>query len=170
MKNDKFTFVNDIESDIVDQTEHSEAKKDLTSHQSKHGFIDEDERSERIQAVKAAIIMILVSAGLFVFALIWQDDVSLMGICNALWLIVVMEFFIGWMMLMNNMSILSPLVYGAKTFGKMLLGKRMDNDYYTYLKMKEENQIPRYYYWICFGGAFISAIPATILLFIVRSQ
>jgi len=169
MKNDKFTFVNDIESDIVDQTEHSEEKKEFASNQSKQGFIDEDERSERIRFVKVAIIMILVSAGLFVFALIWQDDVSLMSICNALWLIVVMEFFIGWMMLMNNMSILSPLVYGAKTFGRMLLGKRMDSDYYTYLKMKEENQIPRYYYWICFIGALISAVPAVILLFIVRS-
>jgi len=167
MKNDKFTFVNDIESDIVDQTGNSDGKEEFKSNQPSHGYRDEDERYKRIQVVKAAIIMLVISTGLFIFTLIWQDDVSLMAICNGLWLIVIMDFFIGWMMLMNNMSILSPFIYGAKTFGKMLVGKRMNNDYYTYLKMKEENQIPRYYYMVCFIGALISAIPATILLFIV---
>ena len=167
MNNEKFTFVNDIESDIVDQVETCEVKGSIKSEHPKQEYISDDEHSERIEVVKVAIIMILVSVGLFVFALIWQDDTSLMGICNALWLIVVMEFFIGWMMLMNNMNILSPLVYGAKTFGKMLLGKRMDSDYYNYHKMKEENPIPRYYYLTCFIGALINAIPAVILMFIV---
>ncbi|MBI9011224.1 MAG: hypothetical protein JEZ08_03270 [Clostridiales bacterium] len=168
MKNDKFKFVNDIESDIVDQSGKSEVKKEFIGEQPKNGFIDEDERSKRIEVIRMAIIMFIISAAIFVFALIWQDDTSLMGICNALWLIVIMEFFIGWMMLMNNMNILSPFVFGAKTFAKMLVGKRMNSDYYTYIKTKEDNPIPKYYYWVCFIGSFISAIPATILLFIVR--
>ncbi len=167
MKNDKFTFVNDIESDIVDQAGVVEVKEEFESEQSGLNFISEDERSKRIEVVKMAIIMLMVSAGIFVFTLIWQDDTSLMGICNALWLIVIIQFFIGWMMLMNNMSILSPFIFGAKTFAKMLVGKRMDSDYYTYVKMKEENPIPRYYYRICFAGSLITAIPAGILLFIV---
>ncbi len=168
MKNDKFTFVNDIESDIVDQAGIIEAKEEIKSEQSEQNYISEDERSKRIEVIKMGIIMVMISAGLFVFTLIWQDDTSLMGICNALWLIVIMEFFIGWMMLMNNMSILSPFIFGAKTFAKILVGKRMDSDYYTYVKMKEEHPIPRYYYRICFIGSFITAIPATVLLFLVR--
>lgn len=167
MKNDNFTFVNDIESDIVDQTGVIEAKKVFKREPLKQEYISDDERSQRIEVVKKVIIMLMASVGLFVFALIWQKDTSLMGICNALWLVVIMEFFVGWMILMNNMNILSPFVYGAKSFAKMLVGKRMNNDYYTYIQMKEENPIPRYYYRICFTGALISGVPATILLFIV---
>lgn len=164
---DKFTFVNDIESDIEDISSMIEVKP-VQNDSPKHDIISEDERSERIQIVKIAIIMVLASIAVFVFTLIWQDDTSLLAICNALWLIVILEFFVGWMMLMNNMNILSPFIFGAKTLFKVIAGKRMDGDYYTYAKMKEENPIPRYYYRTFFIGALISAIPATILIFVLR--
>ncbi len=167
MKNEKFEFVNDIESDIIEQAVNDEVSTNFINSQPEHGYIDEDERSKRIQVIKTGIIIFLVSAVIFVFTLKWQDDVSLLGICNALWLIVIVQFFIGWMMLMNNMNILSPFVYGAKTFAKMLVGKRMTNDYHTYQQVKDENPIPRYYYLICFMGSFICAVPASILIFIV---
>lgn len=164
MSKDMFTFVNDIESDIVEQNESNEKKK---GQKSKLSTIPEDERWQRIRLVKSILIMLIVSAGIFVFALFWQDDTSLMGIVNALWLVIGLEFFVGWMMLMNNMNVLSPLVYGAKTFLKVLTGKRMKNDYYTYMKMKEESPIPRFYYRMCFVAALIFAILGVILIFIV---
>lgn len=167
MGKDKFVFVNDIESDIVDHSGVDELNNNFESKLPEQEVISEDERFKRIQAIRSVIIMIMISAGIFIFTLIWQDDTSLLAICNALWLIVIMQFFVGWLMLMNNMNILSPLVYGAKTFAKMIVGKRINGDYYTYMKMKEDNPIPRYYYMMCFIGALISAIPATILLFIV---
>lgn len=164
MSNEMFTFVNDVESDIVEQVDKKEEQK---SEKSKLSVIPEDERSERIKVVKALLVMIMLSVGIFAFALIWQNDTSLMGIVNALWLVVILEFFFGWLMLMNNMTILSPLVYGAKTFIKMLIGQRMKTDYYTYLKLKEERPIPRFYFRICFYSALVYSIPAIILLFIV---
>lgn len=166
MKNDKFTFVNDVESDIVGPEEMI-TKKQEESSEPPHSYISEDERFERIQIVRLAIIILMIATGIFVFGLVWQDSTSLLAICNAVWLVAIMAFFTGWMMLMNNMNILSPLTYGAKTFAKMITGKRVDGDYYTYAKMKEENQIPKYYYRICFGVALVSAIPAIILMLIV---
>ncbi|MBN2796514.1 MAG: hypothetical protein JXR88_13985 [Clostridia bacterium] len=164
MNKDMFTFVNDIESDIVEQVE---KKEEQNSKKPRLSVIPDDERYERVKLVKAVLIMLMLSAAIFVLAMIWQDDTSLMGIVNALWLVIVLEFFFGWMMLMNNMNILSPLVYGAKTFFKVIIGKRMKTDYYTYMKLKEEKPIPPFYYRICFIGALIFAVPGIILLFIV---
>lgn len=167
MKDDKFTFVNDVDSDIIDPSDMIEKKVDYDPEEPKFEFISEEERSERIKLVRVAIIIIMISVGTFVFALVWQNDTSLLGICDALWLVTIIQFFAGWMMLMNNMNILAPFVYGAKTFGKMIVGKRMGTDYYTYMQLKEENPIPKYYYRICFISALVCAVPAVILLFIV---
>ena len=144
MKDDKFTFVNDVDSDIIDPSDMIEKKVDYDPEEPKFEFISEEERSERIKLVRVAIIIIMISVGTFVFALVWQNDTSLLGICDALWLVTIIQFFAGWMMLMNNMNILAPFVYGAKTFGKMIVGKRMGTDYYTYMQLKEENPIPKY--------------------------
>jgi hypothetical protein len=81
--------------------------------------------------------------------------------------VAVLQFFIGWIMFMNNLRIFAPLTYGVKSFAKMLIGRKMDDDYYTYVKSREEHTIPKYYYRICFIAALITAIPATILLIIL---
>ena len=169
MKDDKFTFVNDVDSDVIDPSDmiQKNIAFDIDADEPKFEFVSEEERSERIKLVRTIIIMISAAVGIFAFALFWQDSTSLLAICNAICLVAILFFFMGWMMLMSNMNILSPLIYGAKTFGRMLVGKRMASDYYTYLKMKEDNPIPRYFYVVCFAGALVSAVPATILLFIV---
>lgn len=167
MKDDKFEFVNDVDSDIIDPSDMIEKKIDYDPEEPKFEFVPEEERSERIKLVRVALIMIMVSVSAFVLALIWSNDTSLLGICDALWLVTVVQFFAGWMMLMNNMNILSPFVYGAKSFGKLIVGKRMSTDYYTYMQLKEENPIPKYYYRICFICSLVTGIPAIILLFIV---
>jgi hypothetical protein len=169
MTDNKFDFVNDIDSNIVDPSDmiirHKENEEEVKLPQ--NAVISADERWERIQVIRFAIIILALSCGAFIFALVWQADTSLMGICNSFWLVVVLNFAAGWMMLMNNLNILSPLLYGAQQFGKMLIGRRMKSDYYAYMKMKEESPIPRYYYMTCFILALISGIPAMVLLFIL---
>lgn len=167
MKNDKFTFVDDVDVDMINPSDMIEKKIEDDFEKPKFEFISEEERSERIKFVRVVIMTLMISVGIFIFALVWQNDTSLLGICDALWLVTVIQFFAGWMMLMNNMNILAPFVYGAKSFGKMMVGKRMGTDYYTYMQLKEENPIPKYYYRICFISSLICAIPAVILLFIV---
>ncbi|MCH4889695.1 hypothetical protein EZV73_19085 [Acidaminobacter sp. JC074] len=171
MKDDKFTFVNDVDSDVIDPSDmiQKNIDFDIDSDEPKFEFVSEEERSERIKLVRTIIIMIIAAGGIFAFALFWQDSTSLLAICNAVWLVSILFFFMGWMMLMSNMNILSPLVYGAKSFAKMIMGKGMATDYYTYVQLKEENPIPGFYYKSCFIGAVISGIPAIILLFIARA-
>lgn len=162
---EKFTFANDIESDIEDQSE--AASQIPESEQSKFENISSQEYAKRLTIVKTILILAAISAGVFAFILIWQNDTSLMAIDNALWLVAVLQFFIGWILLMNNMTIFAPLVYGIKSFGRMLIGRRMDEDYYTYAKSKEDNPIPKYYIRICFFASLIVTIPAVILLLIL---
>ena len=164
---DMFTFVNDIESDIEISDDIENDSESFENDESKFPGISNEERFRRIKIVKTIILFYAISLALFIFVLVWQDDTSLLGIVDALWLVVVMEFFIGWILLMNNKTIFAPLVYGAKSFAKMLVGKAMEDDYYTYAKMKEDSPVDNMYYRICFIGALINAIPATILLIIV---
>ena len=164
---DKFTFANDIESDIEEQPVAATGEQIPASEQSKFENISNQEYSKRLSIVRTIIILTVISAIVFAFILIWQNDTSLMAICNALWFVAVLQFFIGWILLMNNMTIFTPLIYGVKSFGLMLVGKKPNQDYYTYVKMKEDNPIPKYYLKICFFAALITAVPAVILLLIL---
>lgn len=166
MKNDKFTFVNDVESDILEDSMIIRSNSE-TQKEPQFDVITEEERYERFKLVRAGIIMLMISAGVFVFTLYWQDSVSLLAICNSLTLVAVLQFAAGWMILMSNMNILSPLIYGAKTFGKMITGKRISTNYYEYSRSVEENQIPKLYYKFFFFSALVFSVPAVILLFIV---
>ena len=169
---EKFTFVNDIESDIEDQPEAVqgkplEASELLESEKSKFENISKLEYEKRTSIIKIVIILVVISVIVFVFTLIWQNDTTIMGICNSLWLVAVLQFFIGWIMFMNNLRIFAPLAYGVKSFAKMLIGRKMNDDYYTYVKSREDQTIPKFYYRICFIAALITVIPATILLIIL---
>lgn len=158
----KFKFVNDQESDIkVD----SELVTNNTDVESKTSNIKEKRVINR--HVKSAIIMFVISLLLFAFGIFWQDDYSLMAIGDALWLVFVIELFAGWILLVYNQNIFSPLLYGAKTFIFMFLGKRPKVDYYTYMRNVQQNYIEPYYYIVAFISAFIVLIPALITLFIL---
>lgn len=113
------------------------------------------------------LIMFGVSLILFVLAIIWQDDTSLLAIGDALWLVLILEFFVGWVMFVYNKNIFSPLVHSTKSLFLMFAGKKPKFDYYEYMKNIEENPIPNYLYHIVFIWTLILFIPTFILLLIL---
>jgi hypothetical protein len=117
--------------------------------------------------LRISIIMLIISGLLFGFGLIWQGEVTLLSIGDALWLVFAIEFSIAWMMFVYNRNIISPLLHGTKTFLLMFVGKRPKKDYYTYMKSIEESPIPSRYYIIFFVSAFIVSIPAIIIMIIL---
>jgi len=114
-------------------------------------------------------IMFVISAILFILALIWQDDTSLLAIGDALWLVLILEFFVGWVMFVYNKNIFSPLVHSTKSLFLMFAGKKPKFDYYNYMKNIEENPIPSYLYSIVFLWTLILLIPTLTILFIIIS-
>ena len=164
---DKFTFVHDIESDIEEPVERKLPDPPPETEESKFGSVSKPEYEKRLNIIKTTIVLIVASIGVFIFALIWQDSTTLLAICNAFWLVLVLVFFVGWVIFMNNLRIFSPLIYAARSFGRMVIGRKMDEDYYTYVKAKENNPVPKYYYKIFFIAALIIAVPAVILLLIL---
>ncbi len=120
-----------------------------------------------LKHLKSALIMLVVSILLVLFGLMWQDKYTLMAWGDALWLAFSLEFFAAWMMFIYNKNIMSPVIYGLKTFGLMFLGKKPKSDYYEYFKDVEDNPIPKYYYRVIFISAFILLIPAGIILAMV---
>lgn len=111
-------------------------------------------------------IMLIITLILFFLALIWQDDTSLLAIGDALWLVLILEFFVGWVMFVYNKNIFSPLVHSTKSFFLMFAGKKPKFDYYNYMKNIEENPIPNYLYIIVFLWTLVLLIP-TLIIFII---
>ena len=163
---EKFTFVHDIDSDIEETPETGFLEEIAEDNESKFAGVSKLEYTKRTKIIQLIIILTVVSAAIFAFTIWWQKDTSILGICNSLCLIVIIQFFIGWVILMNNLRIFTPLIYGIKSFARMLIGKGMNEDYYTYSKSREENPVPSFYYKVCFT-ALITAIPAVTLLLII---
>jgi len=90
------------------------------------------------------IISLLLSLGLAWFGLLWQDSYTLLAYCNAFYFSGFILFVFGWMILMSNMNILSPMIYGLKTFFLMFAAKKPSLDYYSYLEDKRKNPLPRF--------------------------
>ncbi|MBN2299662.1 MAG: DUF3899 domain-containing protein [Acholeplasmataceae bacterium] len=110
------------------------------------------------------IVSIIVSLVLALFALSWQDSYTLLAYCNAFYFSGFILFFIGWIILMSNMNILSPLIYGLKTFVFMFAGKKQKLDYYEYLQEKKENPIPN----IVLLTPMLASIPNFIVAIILH--
>lgn len=121
----------------------------------------------RKRNIISIIVMIVLSALLFGFALLWQDAHDILAICNALWFVFAMEITMAWVIFVYNKNIFSPIIHAAKTFGLMIVGKKPKQDYYAYMKHVQENQIPAFYYVIIFITAGIIFIPALILMIIL---
>lgn len=116
---------------------------------------------------KTALVMFVISVVLVLLGLLWQDKFTLMAWGDALWLAVALEFSAAWMMFIYNRNIMSPVIYGFKTFVLMFAAKKPKTDYYGYIKSIEENQIPTFYYRVIFISSFILLIPAVIIFAIV---
>ncbi len=163
----KFRFVNDIESDIVDDSNEPDEIEEEHEEELHESGIPMNERYQRIRTVKTFIIVGAISIVGFFLIQLWQDDWTLQAIGDALFFVAFLQFSAGWIILMNNMNILAPLVYGTKTFLRMFTGRRPSQDYYNYMKMKQENPIPKFYYRVCFIAAGLTGVPAIIIILLV---
>ncbi len=123
----------------------------------------EAKRKKRNKYLLISVISLLVSLLLAFFALRWQDAYTLMAFCNAFYFSGFIFFFIGWMVLMSNSNILSPVIYGLKNFFQVIFTKRAKADYYGYLKEREENPFPKIYYVVPFLACIPNFIVAIIL-------
>lgn len=168
----KFNFVNDItkENDIIEDVIQEEVEIELTQEE-KDRLLLEKLRLEKIRKRRRLRNMIIgmtaLTGILFIFAMIWQADWSLMAIGDGLWLVFAIEFAFGWVLFVYNHNIFSPLIYGFKSFGLMFVGKRPKTDYYSYMKNIQDNQIEAYFFIMFFVSAFIVFIPAFIILLIL---
>lgn len=141
-------------------------KKEITAEERK-----KIARKKKVRYVlKVILIMFIVSVLLFGFGLLWQGEVTLMTIGDALWLVFALLFAFGWMLFVYNRNIFSPLIHGTKTFVLMFVGKRPKKDYFNYMKSIEENPIPGKYVLIFFISAGVVLIPAIIIMMILLNQ
>ncbi len=168
----KFKFVNSINEDFkleVDE-DFTPVEIELTPEEKRIQALKNMKilmRTKRNKIFRTIGAMTSITGILFLLAMLWQDDWSLMAIGDGLWLVFVLEFFAGWTLLIYNQNIWSPFTYGMKSFVLMFLGKRPKTDYYTFMKNVQDNQISSFYYWIFFITSFIVLIPALITLFIL---
>lgn len=136
--------------------------------------VDERNKLQRKRKVmyllKVSSVMFIISVLLFGFGLLWQGEVTLMTIGDALWLVFALEFAFGWMLFVYNRNIFSPIIHGTKTFLLMFVGKRPKKDYFNYMKSIEENPIPGKYVLIFFISAGVVLIPALIIMMIILNQ
>lgn len=158
----RFKFVNDQESSIEEDNE-----IELIENEDVDIIEGSSRKAAKIRYLKSAVLMLVISLMLVAFGLFWQAEFSLMAVGDALWLAFALEFFAGWVLFVYNHNILSPLLYGSKSFVLMFLGKRPKTDYYSYMKNIQDNTISSYYYIVIFISAFILLVPAVITLLIL---
>lgn len=166
MKDEQKIMLDEQENFLIED----DLEEEISEAQAPKKSAEEIRKLKRRKAIKkhliSALVMTVVSILLFIFGLIWQNDTSLIAITDALWLVVVIEFFIGWTFFVYNLNIFSSIIYSTKSFFLMITGKKPKIDYYTYMKKIEDDPIPSYYYKVIFISTFILLIPAVLLLVI----
>lgn len=165
-KDSRFTFVNDPKMDVGLDEKNIEIHEE--DKEAAKEAVKDEKKEHRRRVIKASIIMFVISAGLVFFGLLWQDEFdTLLAWGDALWMAFILEFFFGWVLLIYNMNIMSPIIYGFKSFFLMFVGKRPKVDYYHYAKDIYDNPIPAFYYKVLFTSAFLLLVPAVITLIIL---
>lgn len=125
--------------------------------------MDQKQKKVKFSVFFKIFIPLIGSLLLALFALLWQNSFTLMAFCNAFYFSAFIMFFIGWMILMTNLNILSPLVYGLKTFFLMFAGKKPSTDYYTYTEDIKNNPIDKIIYYVFFIASLPNFAVAIIL-------
>jgi hypothetical protein len=166
MKDEKKETSKIEEAFIIEEDINEESSSKQDEKQNTEAFVKRARKKAIIRNLKSALVMTVVSGLIFGFGLIWQNDTSLIAITDALWLVVILEFFIGWTLFVYNLNIFSSLIYSTKSFFLIFVGKKPKQDYYTYMKKIEDDPIPSYYYKVIFISVFILLIPAIALLII----
>lgn len=111
------------------------------------GLENEELSENKAQRRRIRILSINSLASSFIlvfFALLWQQSYDLLAFCNAFYFSGFILFFIGWIILMTNMNIFSPVIYGLKTFFLMFAAKKPKMDYYEFVEERKENPIPKH--------------------------
>lgn len=155
IKNDSFLIEDDI-----DQIEEELVIED-------ENYIKKENRKRIIKFSLIVFIDLLTSGLLVGFGLLWQNKTNLLAICNAFWLAFAVKFTFAWVILMYNMTILSPIIHGTKTFFLLFVGKKPKKDYYSYIQDIKEKPIPKSIYIYTFISALILLIPAIVTTVIV---
>lgn len=110
-----------------------------------------------------SLLNVFLAVMFFLAALLWQKKIDVKASINALQVSSSIMFFIGWMVLMANKNILSPFIYGIKSFLLMFKGAKPKDDYYTYTQRIKENPYPSFMFYI----PMLIALPLFIISFIM---
>lgn len=111
-------------------------------------------------------IFVISSLLLYFFAISWQKRNDLLGITNAFYFAAIIYLAISFLVFAANNNVFSPFIYGIKSFGLLLTGKKAKNNYYEYTKDIEENPIPKilvFYPLLCALPHLITAITLHII-------
>ena len=111
---------------------------------------EESQQIEKKRKKKIALITIFsligVSFLLVGLLLLWQDAYDMFAFCNAFYVAGAIMFIFGWMVIMINKNIFSPMIFGLKSFFLMFVGKKQKMDYYQYIEHRKENPLPKFLY------------------------
>lgn len=154
------------DKDFLIEEEVKEEVKDLKEI-SKGPHLKKAKRTLANKITISSLVMLIITALLFGFGLVWQRRTDLWAVSNAIWLTFAIELFVAWILFVYNKNILSPLIHGFKTFGLMFVGKRVKESYYEYKVRIEENPVPKYIYLTIFVFTILLLIAGIITSSIV---
>lgn len=100
---------------------------------------------------------------LVVFALAWQDKYTPKATCNAFYVASGVFFLVAWLILMTNLNVLSPIIYGLKNFFLIIAGKKPKETLHEYQENIKANPLKKTYYIIPFIMSLLCLIIAVIL-------
>lgn len=124
----------------------------------------QQKKVERIhKLIVRTITVIILTILLVAFGLFWQDRYDLLGFTNAFYLSGFLWFVFGWFVLMINLNILAPLIYGVKSFVLVFVAKRPKLDYYEYMVERKENPIAKVFIRVPMLAALLNIVVAIIL-------
>lgn len=117
-----------------------------------------------LKIVLYELLAFLVSLCIVVFILSFQIKKDEMGnpvlytqkeiitkICNAFYVTGFLAMLLGWLILMVNKNILSPFLYGVKTFLFIFIGQKPKQTYYDYTQERKNKPIHMIYYLSLFA-------------------
>ena len=124
----------------------------------------DNKKKEKIKVLLIRIGTIIVGSSiLLAIGSFWQNSLDPRAIVNSFYLTAFIWFFIGWMILMSNLNILTPLIYGTKTFFLMFLARKPKKSYYEYSQDIKESPISSKFIWIPMIACLVNLIVAIIL-------
>jgi hypothetical protein len=104
---------------------------------------------------------------LMIFALWWQGKVDLFSFADGIWLVFSFQLTLSWSLFVYNENIFTPLVHGVKTFFLIFVGRKPNEDYFTYYTKIRDNPIPTAYVMIGFIFTLMVLIVGVVLNLLV---